>query len=845
MEKLKEIITKFEETLGKEINIESLSDCEESLKNLETLIKQIKEKFGELRNLDKIQDSFTDFEKNFDSLNNSISNKFVKLIDTMQTLESESSPKSIILPKLDKIFEEITKDNLFDISVYNEIVNDLKVRMEIDLVGKIERELFGIRDSFRGNKRIPEILNEYQNEIQKLISEFKQKYRDNFKSKKIVLNIDESFVSNINNSFTQLSQNVSKLNSEVTTKLTAYHTLLIHSLNELNEKINRVQLSTKSEKTLLENKISELTKEIDRKTEAISGLEKENEELKISKADITKELEAKTKKIEELEDNISKIKADQETLRKDLELKIKNIEELELNKIEMIKSGEELASELELKAKKLEQLEANSSTLMGDKEGLTKELETKIQIIEELDANRTTLLAEKADLTQQLEAKIKLLETLETKEKELEDNKQVLTQDLELKSKLVEELETKSSNLIQDKEKLTEELEAKTKILEDLEKSKTELETNTSKLTEELEGKAKTIEEQTAKIEELSKDLEEKNRVIQELELNNKTLESAKDELANKLENSKKLEDKIAKLELELKDVTQFVEKSPKYQLLYLINNLGKTPVKKIKELTKFDEGIITSALQDLNQRGLITIVEENENIFVSIKQKLNPLSCLELPLVFDNELINILKEHPDSATFEKTFDDIIAQIGKYKADYREVAGYLLSVLYLYIYESRNFQLFDKIQDLYYDLRKDSFYLKLIENALTRKPWESQKSATLDGLIGIPNLKIFNKDLEILSESSEAYHTDGPLKVEKYRALSLLNWENEITVEKSNLNQFSTVAELVNWVWLNGQGTHFFIQFNDLTGKKYEIIVSDAEKIDAQLFVKKMEVVVD
>ena len=684
MEKLIEIIYQFEETLKKEIKIKALTDIEEAMKILESSINSIKEKFAELRNLDKMQDLFSSFENNFNSLGENIAIKFAKLINAMRSLESESSAKSILVPKLDKIFEEIAKDNIFDISIYNEIVNDLKVRMEIDLVNKIERELFGVRESFKENKRIPEILNEYRNDIQKSILDFKQMYHDNFKSNKIMVEFDESFLATVNMSFTNVSQEIEKLITEFTTALAAYQEVPMQLLSNLREEIDTFQ-----------------------KTKATA------------------------------------------------------VEELEKGK-----------GELETKIKDLE----------ADIEGLNQYIETK--------------------------------------------------------SKRIEEVETNFSNLEKEKEKLLVELETKAKMLEDLEKSKSELIIDKEKLTEELELKLKTIEES-------AKELEEKNKVISDLELFKKESEGIKEELTNKLEDNKKLESKIATLEFELKEVTQFLEKSPKYQLLFLINNLGKTSTKKLRELTKFEEGIITTALNELNLKDLITTSEEKETIFVEIKQKLNPLGCLELPSVFDNEVIINLKNSPDISTFQQYFDEIITLVDKYKRDQPQVAGYLLSILYLFIHQSRNFQLFDKIQNVYRELKGDSFYLKLVENALNRSPRESQKNATLEGLKETPDLRTFTKELEKLSKSDKAYPKKGPFQVKKYQPLSILDWDEEVEVQDSNLNQFSTVSDLVKWVWLNGQGTNFLIQLNDSEGNKHEIVISDSEKIDAHLFVKKQEVVVD
>ena len=83
---------------------------------------------------------------------------------------------------------------------------------------------------------------------------------------------------------------------------------------------------------------------------------------------------------------------------------------------------------------------------------------------------------------------------------------------------------------------------------------------------------------------------------------------------------------KIKKLEFELEEVSQFLEKSPKYQILYIINNLEECSMEKLKSLTNIDESIISLALQDLHEKDLITLSGKAENLSIKIKQKLNEM---------------------------------------------------------------------------------------------------------------------------------------------------------------------------------------------------------------------------
>ncbi len=304
------------------------------------------------------------------------------------------------------------------------------------------------------------------------------------------------------------------------------------------------------------------------------------------------------------------------------------------------------------------------------------------------------------------------------------------------------------------------------------------------------------------------------------------------------IEVAKKFNDK----ETELKDVSKFLEKSPKYQILYLINNMDDCSMEKLKGLTNIDESIITLSLKDLHEKDLITLSGEGENLSIKIKQKFNPLSYLELPSVFDSEAVTKFKNYSDLSSFEEGFNQILTQINEYKDTHSEAAGYLLSVLYLYIYESKNFQFYDKIHKLYQRFKKESFYLKIVENALHNNPWESKKDGEIEGILEPSKLSVLDKSLDTLEVSSEEYPKTGPFVIESYKPLSLLVRGEEVKFQKSQLNFFTNISDLLKWVWLNGKGTSFLVKYQDATGKKSEVIVSATPQIDAQLFVKKFDV---
>jgi predicted nucleic acid-binding Zn-ribbon protein len=791
MEKIRQKMAATEASLKKEITIDVLEKSEDIIQEFEETVDEISKLSGKGDTSARGKELSSNFVEEFDQFFETINKKFRGVVSSARQLESEKSPRDFVVPKLHEIFSKIAEDNIYGISVYNEIVNDLKVRMELELIDIIEKQLYGIRDSFGEVKKISGYMQQEFSSIQKVFSDIKEKYQEKFNSIGKDTELLDDIIPKLNTFARKLPSTFEAIQKALETELSAVRNTALTMLDDMKQEISLLLQGYEG---------------------TINSLEADKKTLEANWEQLSRELANKDNLIEEMQTSKSELFTDHEALIKDIEIKDERIKALEDEITTLNAQKEALSKELETKSSRIATLETDVSELESTKTAIKEELDAKINTIETLEANITTLETEKQDLSQQIEAKIAAFQLIENERSEL----QTTINDTRI------------------------EVETKTKTIEELEENKTQLHTKVSELSQQLEETKDSLNKINSNIELLKLELDEKDRVINELE-------ESKAQLRGELEIelSKKLEERISKLEYELKEVSQFLEKSPKYQLLYLINNLGETSLLKLKELTKFDEGIINLSLQDLSQKGLVTLSGEGNALSIQIKQKLNPLSCIEQPSLFKNQVVEQFKSYTDLPSFESGFNQLLNLINEYKDVNREEAGYLLSILYLYIYESQNYQFLDRIRDLHLDLKQDSFYLRLVENAVNRNPWESKKSAELEGMVAAPALKKFKKDYKLIEDLASAYPEGGTYRIKTFRPLSLLDWGQETEVEPGSLNQFSSVEDLARWVWLNGKGNSFSIEFSDSGGQKHEVIISAADKVDAQLFIKKKEYVVD
>ena len=440
----------------------------------------------------------------------------------------------------------------------------------------------------------------------------------------------------------------------------------------------------------------------------------------------------------------------------------------------------------------------------------------------EIEAINEKLEANKDEVEKLVSSSVWIKEQLSQREKELAEKD---SECKEIKSQLAQ----REQEIIGAIETTKIEMESSASEIEATEKTKLELE--------------KIVIEKDKEIERINEELEEQKIIIMKKEKEITEITRQLDEIKSVMVEKEQdiSETEIIKLKYELNDLLQFLEKSPRYQLLFLINNKETITLKKIQELFKFDMAITRSILDDLKERNFISFNITDDDLTVKIEQKLNPLSCIELENIFENNLLKEIESKIEMKSVSNTFEVILEKIAQLKKSNKEEAGFLLSLLYLYIYDSKRFEFFSKIKNLYDELKPHSFYLRLIENALTYEPWESKKTALLENLSEFPTIIILNKEFKNLR--SEDISTNGPFFVNKFRPLSLLDWDNEIQIKKSDLNQHANLSELAKWVWLNGKGSSFTVEIENSKGEKSEIIVTASKSINGILVTKHYELI--
>ncbi len=534
-------------------------------------------------------------------------------------------------------------------------------------------------------------------------------------------------------------------------------------------------------------------------------------------------LKSLTKKIDE-----PKFKSELEDLRKQLQRRIIDAQSVfhgiigkNPYKLEQMESLQTIRKKL------IPELEKQTDFLNKNVDGIEDE------IYEELSNNYKSLL----DILRNLKLEI------EATNKKLEDNK-----------KEVEKLASTSAWIKEQLAEREKELEKKDaeagKIKAQLVEKEKELIGTIEKTKESMESTVEAIQETERTKIQLQEDLIQKNEEIERMKVeleSQKTVVFEKEKEIEKLKSEQIQEsgEDVEKIKTELNELLSFLEKSPKYQLLFLINNEEEIPLDRIEELLKFDNVIIRSLLDELSEKKLINIKGKGEDMTVSIVQKLNPLSCIEFKTLFENKMLIELKKQTNLKATESYFDICIDQINKHKQINKEEAGFLLSLLYLYIYDSKKFEFFSKIRDLYGELKPHSFYLRLVENALTYDPWESKKNAILGNLMEFPQLNILNSKFEEITENNEDYPKDGPFYLEKFESISLIDWENEGEIRKSNFNQYSRLIDLAKWVWLNVKGSNFRVELKNSKGKSYSILISTSKKIKELMITKHQELIAE
>ena len=592
--------------------------------------------------------------------------------------------------------------------------------------------------------------------------------------------------------------------------------------------------------TIRKKLIPQLEKQTDKLNKNVDGIEEEiYEELSNNYKSLLGILRSLKLEIEAINKQLEENKAEVEKLASSSAWIKEQLAQREIELAEKDKEAGEIKAELEAREKELQSVRADLDKQLEEKAAESKKIEEMLAKREkELEALKTETKLSKAELKKRREA---LEEQISKTRKELEEkaseSEEIKFQLVQREKELMGTIETTKMEM----ESTASAIEATQETKQELEKIVIEKDKEIERIKTELEEQKITITKKEKEITEITRQLKETKTFIVEKE---QEISETKKVLTTKIEEvevSKVSEAETTKLKDELNDLLQFLEKSPRYQLLFLINNKETITLNKIQDLFKFDIAVTRSILDDLKERKFISYKEIDEELTIKIEQKLNPLSCIELQDIFENQLFKELESKTEMKSLLNSFDTILEKITQYKKSNKQEAGFLLSLLYLYIYDSKRFEFFSKIRDLYDELKPHSFYLRLIENALTHDSWESKKAALLENLSEFPTINILNKEFKNLS--SEEMPTDGPFSVNKFRPLSLIDWEKETIVNKSDLNQHVDLTELAKWVWLNGKGSSFTVEIENSKGQKLEIIVTASKCINELLITKHYELI--
>ena len=666
-------------------------------------------------------------------------------------------------------------------------------------------------------------LNDFRKQLQRRIIDAQKLFSDTIRQTPYELkiapleNIRNVLIPQLEKQTDLINKNVDGIEDEVYEELSNNYKELLEILRSLKLEIQEAYKQLEENKKEVEKlastsawikeQLAQREKELEEKDaeagEMKAQLEEREKELQAVKADLDKQLEDKAAESAKMEEML----AEREKALAALQ------EETSLSKAELKKRQKKLEKEI---AKTKSDLEAKAS----------ESDEIKAQLAQRESELIGTIEATKASM----ESTAVAIEETEHTKKQLEE--QLKEKNLEIE-RLKTEIETQTKTI---KEKETEVIEIKKQLKEtrtvmvEKEQEYTETRRVLTKKVEEAEDAGVSEEE----LNKLQKEIEEKEKIISEKEKEIEKIKAAQKEEA---------EGESEKIKKELDDLLAFLEKSPRYQLLYLINNEEKIDFPAIEELLKFDNVIIKTLLDDLTEMKFIDLKGKGEAVTASIVQKLNPLSCIEFKTIFENKMFLDLKKQQGIKETETYFDKCLDKINEHKVTNKQEAGFLLSLLYLYIYDAKKFEFFSKIRDLYAELKPHSFYLRLVENALTYDPWESKKTAILENLIDFPEMNILNTDYEEISEKDEAYPKNGPFIIEKAEPISLIDWQKEIKIEKSRINEYSNLKDLAKWVWLNAKGSNFKVELKNSKGKTYNIIVSVAKKVKELIITKHQELI--
>ncbi|MHA1276647.1 MAG: hypothetical protein ACTSRC_16015 [Candidatus Helarchaeota archaeon] len=334
MEKINEIFKQFEEDLKKDIGIGSLEKFKIDLDSMNELIIQISEKKKEITGIDDKTESDVSFEAYLESISgdvNKIYEKFGNLIQLTKSMETDVALKEFLGQKFDEIFNAMSKAaskqfNLSNFEIFTDMANELKGEMEEKLTGRIDEELFTIKDGFGEVQKIYEIVDNQFSSIQQFISNISKKYQNQLGTMKII----EKNISSLNTIFKQLMQDNEVIKKELDEHLSDLRQHQLKLLTDIRTEVDTYANTVATEKSQLKKEqqklmisVEELSKQLE-----ISGTESQSfiEQIKKMKQENV-EMKAELDKVSE---ELDKVTAEFDVLSKEKNRKVERTEILAL-----------------------------------------------------------------------------------------------------------------------------------------------------------------------------------------------------------------------------------------------------------------------------------------------------------------------------------------------------------------------------------------------------------------------------------------------------------------------------------------------------------------------------------
>ncbi|MHA1144930.1 MAG: hypothetical protein ACTSRW_09360 [Candidatus Helarchaeota archaeon] len=220
MEKIIEIIDKLEEYSTEKSEIEALDNLKKRINMINSINNQIIENEKKAGSMSSISKG-SNFDEDLEQLKRQVSKGFTNLFKLSSKIELRASPKAILAEKIEKVFEDIADENIWGISIYDEIVNDIKLRLKRNLIDKVTDEDFVTDKSSTDFKSVQDLLSKELDEINQHLSGIKKEYGPQLKLQAVMKELYDELLPKLTKSIMDLRENSDKMTLEIQNELSS------------------------------------------------------------------------------------------------------------------------------------------------------------------------------------------------------------------------------------------------------------------------------------------------------------------------------------------------------------------------------------------------------------------------------------------------------------------------------------------------------------------------------------------------------------------------------------------------------------------------------------------------